>query len=230
VKSRLRLDVAKLRAHGTRASRAAAALAALEPRGTQDVIDALLDVERTGAKRLHRAGGQARLRRTGAARAGGRRQARQPDAIGEYQCAAVGVPEPPAGMDEQADRTSVHGFASGREPLKGRRGRGSAWIEGCRGELRRQRADDASRPAIERIRQPIARLDGPQESLPLHTAGKAEEDERSDTHRRQENLEFSGLGVQGTANGEAERLCAPAKRIEVDAGTRVRRCAHKHAS
>ena len=230
MESRLRFDVAKFGAHGTRPSREAATIAALGPRLTQNVIDACLDVERTGAKRPHRTGGQARLHRAGTARADGRRQAGQPDPSGQKECAAVGMPEPPLGMDEQTDWTSVHGLASGREPLKGWCGGGSVWIDGRRGQLCRHRADDASRPAIERVGQPIARLHGAQVSGPLQAAGKAEEDDRSDAHRGREKREFSGLGMEGTSNGKAERICTAAKRLEESLTTRVRRSTHNHAS
>ncbi len=185
MKVRLRFDIAIFGSHGARPSRAAAALAALVPCCTRDVIDADLNVERTGAKCLHGAGGQARLGRTGAAKAGSRRQDRQPDAIGQDQCAAVGVPEPPLGVDEQTDRTSVHGFAAGREPLKRQRRRGAARIDSHRSGLRCHRIDNASRPAIEGVRQAIARLGGTRVSLPLQAAGEAQEDDRSDAHRGQ---------------------------------------------
>jgi hypothetical protein len=61
----------------------------------------------------------------------------------------------------------------------------------------------------------------------LQAAGKAQEDDRSDAHRGQQEFEFPGLGMERTTNREAERNCAPAKRIEVDA---VRCSAHKDAS
>ena len=143
-----------------------------------------------------------------------RRQGRQLDPVGQRKRAAVGVPQPPLGMDEQADRTLVHRLAAQCEALEWQLRRRAVRIEAQPAELLRERADHSTGPAVERMRQSIARLGGALIATPLLTAGEAQQNHRCDARLRQQPIEFPGLRVESAAHRKAQRSRAPAQPIE----------------
>src|SRR5271166_4874311 len=143
----------------------------------------------------------------------GPRNDRQLDSLCEHERAPVGVPESPLGVNQQANRTAVHRLATHGELLKRQLRAGSIRIDVECTELARARADDPARPAVERIRNFVARLRGGLIGLPLHSACEAQQDDRSDGYRRQERLEIAGLRMKRAAHGETQCQRAHAQRV-----------------
>ena len=217
MKVRLIRRVPVLGAHRTRPSCEAAALPALPSRSAPHVPDACLEIVGAGTEGADGAGGQARPGLAARAWRDARPGSRQIDGGRQQQGAAIGMPQAPPGMDEQADRARMYRLAAKRQALKGDGRCGRAARIDIRGaQFPCEGADHPVRPAVEGMRHSIARLGCMGEVLPLHTAGEAEQDDG--TVRAERAVEFPWLGMERAAHGETHFGRASTELIEGDHG------------
>ena len=138
------------------------------------------DVVAVAGEGADRTSGEAWPRDAGLAGACRRAKLGDRKALGEGERAAVAAPQADDGMDQQAERRDMHRLRPSRPALKRLVRRAAERIERARVEPGRQRVDDASTPAVERIGGAVLRLRRCRERRPAAPLGKADECDRRD--------------------------------------------------
>src|SRR6266568_324124 len=167
MEARLALLESMIGTDRTRVSRAASELHAILSGRASQMAGTGRDVIALEAKGADGARAEARFRRAGIAGTRSIDLLRQSEALGEGKRAAVTVPEAPVRMDQHAERRAVHRLRSRRPALEGQPRRAFERIKRHGTEVERQPANDAARPAIERVRVAVQSFRRRGKSRPL---------------------------------------------------------------
>src|SRR5947207_5082090 len=152
---------------GTCIPRAASEFHAIPSGGASQMIGASGDVIALEAEGADGARAEARLRRAGIARIRAIDPLRQGETLGKGERPTVTVPEAPVRMDQHAQRRAVYRLRSRRPALERQPRRSFERIKGHGAKFERQPANDAARPAIERVRGAVQSFRRRGESRPL---------------------------------------------------------------
>jgi hypothetical protein len=185
------------------------------------VRDAGRDVVARAVEGADRAGAQARPFRAGVAGARARDERREREPLAERERAAVRMPEPMVGMDQDPERRGGHGLRALRPAQERRSRRTVARQQHARAERRRDLGEHARRPAIERIGLVAARA---RERGPVRAADLSREhDGAGDAPVRERRHAIVGLGMERAARLEPARAERRFDRRESRVGHRVKR-------
>jgi hypothetical protein len=98
--------------------------------------------------------------------------------LSESKCPAVGMPEAPFRMNEQAQHRAMHRLRLQRPRLKIQRRIAAERVKGRRAVLGRESADQPLGPSVERVRQTVASLRRSRKQWPLIASRPAEQGDR----------------------------------------------------
>ncbi len=110
-------------------------------------------------------------------------------------------------MYEEPNGALMHGLAAQSQPLERNSGRGRAVRINLEGpKLRGKCTHDASRPALQRVRQSVDRLEGFLEAPPLQAAREAQQHDGPGEGTRQGWIQFARMRMKCAADSQAERV------------------------
>lgn len=144
-----------------------------------DVRDAGGDVIAFHRESIDRTGGQTRLVRATVTRPWPSIGRRQFERLAKRQRAAPGMPQAPIGMDQHAERRWMYRFRFLRPAEEGQPRRTLKRKQRRRAELMCEVANDAQRPAVQRIGRAVVCFRRVPEMPPVSIAGEADENQRA---------------------------------------------------
>jgi hypothetical protein len=116
-------------------------------------------------------------------------------------------------MNQQSDRCRIDGFTACCQLLK-RHDRRVTGIEIAGFELDCQRSDDATRPAIQRMRSAVTGFRGLRKYGPLQVGSEPEQNHRSLMRSRRQRVEFAHSWVERTSHRKTDTLGSPLQPFE----------------